>query len=81
MSELSPEIDCNHDNAHCNKCPDCGSITCDYCEDYGFKNMQGLKIHVCKMHHKEATLSLSEESAINKDTFMHDMDANYHELL
>ena len=55
MSRLSPEIDCNHDNAHYNKCPDCDSITCDYCSDSGFKSMHGLKIHVCKMHREESS--------------------------
>ena len=67
MSRLSPEIDCNHDNAHYNKCPDCGDITCDYCSDSGFKNMHGLKIHVCKMHREEARKVVLEDVAINID--------------
>lgn len=57
----SPEIDCNHDNAHYNRCHDCGDITCDYCSDSGFKNMNGLKMHVIKIHR-------TESAAINQDS-------------
>ena len=73
MSSQSPEIDCNHDNAHYNRCPDCNSITCDYCEDYGFKNMRGLMIHVVKMHKEES-------SAISQDAHNTAMEENYHDL-
>ena len=72
MSDRSPEIDCNHDNAHYNKCPDCGAITCDYCSEYSGKSFHGLKIHVVKQHKHES-------SAISTDELHQSMDANYHE--